>query len=304
MKNHLDKYIYIYKSKMSRARNYCWTLNNYTDAEIVAIRAWTDVTYTIWAHEVGEEGTPHLQGYTEFSKQFTVKTLKKRNRRISWHARQGTQEQAINYCKYDSWPELTKLNDIIVEIGTPKQQGKRTDIEEVKDEIIGGKPVDAICLENPSFYHQYGRTLHKIEDICLRKKYRKWMTTCDWYFGPTGIGKSHKAFENFNPETHYVWKDDNGWQDGYTGQETVIINEFRGSIAYATLLQLIDKYPFELRRRGREPVPFLAKHIIITSSLSPAETYHNLAANDALEQLYRRVKVYSKARIEDNWTLI
>jgi hypothetical protein len=79
-------------------------------------------------------------------------------------------------------------------------------------------------------YHQYGRTLHKIEDIVLRTKYRSWMTTCTWYYGPTATGKSHRAFEGFNPITDYVWADDNGWQDGYTGQPRVIINDFRGDI--------------------------------------------------------------------------
>ena len=61
-----------------------------------------------------------------------------------------------------------------------------------------------------------------------------------------------------------MWKDDNDWQDGYTGQETVIINDFRGGIKYAVLLQLIDKWPAFVSRRGREPAPFLAKHVIIT----------------------------------------
>ena len=55
----------------------------------------------------------------------------------------------------------------------------------------GHKPsthADEIVCEDPEQYHQYGRTLHKLEDIALRKKHRTWMTTCDWLWGPTGVG--------------------------------------------------------------------------------------------------------------------
>lgn len=145
---------------------------------------------------------------------------------------------------------------------------------------------------DPVHYHQYGRTLHKAEDIALRKKYRKEMTTAEWLWGPTGTGKSHRAFKDFDPETHYVWKNEKEWQDGYTGQEIVIINELRGdTLRFGKLLQLIDKWPFYLERRGREPVPFIAKHIIITSALPPEEIFVNLAEDDRLEQLYRRIVV-------------
>ena len=82
--------------------------------------------------------------------------------------------------------------------------------------------------------------------------------------------------------THTCFPNDGGWWDGYTGQETVIINEFRGGIAYSELLDLLDKYPKTVRRRCREPVPFLAKRVIITSVLQPKEVYCNLAENDTL----------------------
>lgn len=185
------------------------------------------------------------------------------------------------------------------DFGTMPKQGRRTDLEVYKEDILNGEvSVDELCLEKPMLFHQYGRTLNKIEDIALRRKFRNWMTTCEWIYGKTGVGKSHKAFENFNPDTHYVYPNDNGWWDGYTGQETVIINEFRGGIAYSELLELIDRWPKTVKRRNREPVPFLAKHIIITSSMPPNEVYCNLSANDKLEQLTRRITVTLLQRAE------
>jgi len=201
----------------------------------------------------------------------------------------------VEMCR-GSWTANDKYvskDDDVMEFGEPPEQGERGDIKENVGKILAGDcTAEEVCIADPVHYHQYGRTLHKAEDIALRKKFRTEMTTCEWIHGPTGVGKSHKAFKDFNPETHYVWKNEKEWQDGYTGQEIVIINELRGdTIRFGKLLQLIDKWPFYLERRGREPVPFIAKHIIITSALPPDEIYVNLAEDDKLEQLYRRIVI-------------
>eukprot|EP00918_Siedleckia_nematoides_P052795 GHVU01115306.1.p1 GENE.GHVU01115306.1~~GHVU01115306.1.p1 ORF type:complete len:237 (+),score=15.01 GHVU01115306.1:377-1087(+) len=184
-----------------------------------------------------------------------------------------------------------KLNEIFKEFGEMPSQGRRTDLIDLRDRIKSGESVDDLTIENPEIFHQYGRTLTKLEDIILRKKYRTWMTEGIWYWGSTGVGKSHKAFENYDPETHYVYPNDNGWWDGYTGQETVIINDFRGGICYNELLDLVDKWPKDVKRRCREPAPFLARKVIITSPDIPQNVYSRLAENDSLDQLFRRFKI-------------
>jgi len=162
--------------------------------------------------------------------------------------------------------------------------------------MSGKITVDEITLENPDMTHQYGRTLDRIEAIALRKKFRKWMTKGEWYFGETGSGKSHIAYEGFSPETHYVvslGQLARGFWTGYTGQEVVIINEFRGQISFGELMDLVDKWPKSVDVKCKEPVPFLAKRFIITGPKPPAETYSGMVdKGDSIEQLYRRFKVY------------
>lgn len=283
---------------MSRARNYCFTINNWIPEDWDKLVECDFFTFLIMGKEIAPTtGTPHLQGYFEMKDGKTISAIIKKlglsRHCIHLEAAKGSSNDNIKYC--------SKGTDVFTK-GKPKKQGERTDLEEIKNDILNGKKVDDICLENPMLYHQYGRTLTKIEDIALRKQFRTEMTTCDWYCGPTGIGKSHIAFANFNPETHYLWKnDDNGWQDSYCGQHTVIINEFRGNITYGRLLELIDIWPTEVRRRNRPALPFVSKHIIITSPMAPYEIYHNLEKSDSLLQLKRRVKVYFKLRRNDEW---
>lgn len=206
----------------------------------------------------------------------------------------GNLDQNTDYCTKDT-------DGTLIEFGVRPKQGFRTDLEAIKENILTQKiSVDEICIENPIIYHMYARTLNKLEDIALRKKCRNWMTKGLWLWGETGVGKSHKAFEGFTPDTHYVYPNDGGWWDGYTGQEIVIFNEFRGEIPFRELLDLCDKWPKQVRRRCREPVPFLAKKIIVTSSQEPDDVYYNVCDDvDSIAQLRRRFDV---VKLTQKWS--
>lgn len=268
-------------------RNWCFTINNPGTTEREDLLEWP-VKFIKFQLEKGEKGTPHFQGLLIMNSQSRLKTMKKLCPRAHWESMKCLKGSLAYVEKAD-----TRV-DGPWEAGTaPKPQGTRTDLIAIKDTIMSGKTtVDEITENAPLVYHQYGRTLHRIEDLYLRKQFRTEMTKGIWYFGESGVGKSHAAFEGFTPETHYVFKNDNGWQDGYTGQPTVIINDFRGAIKYDDLLNLVDKWPYTLPRRNREPVPFVSKTVIITSSLPPEEVYTNRVERDSLDQLTRRFEIF------------
>lgn len=276
------------KLEVYKARAWCFTLNNYSELDESNFVKWVfkkpkTPMYRIIGKEVGKSGTKHLQGYLYFKNPISFNTIKGLLPRAHIEVAKGTAEDNKKYCSKDG--------NILIEEGQMPSQGKRTDLIEIKDEILNGKKVDKIVLENPELYHQYGRTFNKIEDLAMRKKFRTEMTKGIWYFGPTGVGKSHKAFENFNPDTHYVVPDDNGWWDGYTQQETVIFNDFRGEVSYNFLLQLVDKWPMWVKRRNREPMPFISKRVVITSSLPPNKIFKKRTAEDSIAQMLRRFSI-------------
>lgn len=297
------------KSNKGESKYWCFTLNNWTEEEadkIEALREIDGISYIVAGYEIGAEGTPHIQGYVEFEKKKRMTAVKKiLSDRCHMEMRRRPADRASNYCKKgdqdkNEWKELHEegpnfgKNASFWEWGTisEPEQGARKDLRELCEGILSGdKSVDEICVSDPWMFHLYGRTLNKAEDLMMRKLFRTKMTQGIWLHGETGGGKSHAAFKDFHPDTHYVWPNDGKWWDSYKQQEVVIINDFRGEIPYNTLLQLLDKWPMNVARRNREPMPFLSKKIIITSSLPPHAVYNRRQEEDNIAQLLRRIEV-------------
>ena len=263
--------------------------------------------YLLFAPEVcPETGRDHWQGFVIYKSSRSISAVQKDGYTFGYLKKAGGDiNHQLAYIKgpYEDGLKSKPFNPKWNEHGErPKGQGKRTDLDDLKNSIESGEvTVDEICMDSPISYHKYGRTLRTIEDIVARQKFRKWMTKGTWLYGPAGTSKSYTAFRRFeggyDPKTMYIWKNDGGWQDGYTGQETVIVNEFRGdSINYRELLSMCDEVPMYVRRRGREPAPFLAKHVIITSPMSPREVFNRRAENDSLDQFDRRFNVHFMAK--------
>jgi len=269
---------------MSGAKNFCFTL---FDFELVNSFIDYDYEYLVMGEEVCPDSKKlHLQGFIRFKSTKLFKTLVSHFKGVHFEIMKSDVVSSIKYCKKDGkWKEygLSPLS----------KQGQRYDLIKLKDEILASKvTVDEIAVNMPGIYHQYSRTLSKVEDIAMRKKFRTEMTKGFWLWGETGTGKSHHAYKDFTPETHYVLNvQDKGWWEGYKQQETVIINEFRGQIPYGELLDLVDRWPKSVPRRGRDPLPFTSKRVIITSSLPPDDVYCNISIADSLKQLERRFKI-------------
>lgn len=235
---------------------------------------------------VGKELCPdtkkqHWQGFVYFFNQVaSLKNVKKLSPTAHWEMGKGTFAQNFDYCSKDG--DFSEYGE------KPLIQGQRKDLERLKENILEGTCVDEIACEFPHLFHQYGRTLDRLERIALRKKYRTWMTKGIWIHGNSGVGKSKKVFDDFNPDTHYVKCLNDEWWDGYTGQEIVILNEFRGNIALGELFDLVDRYPKTVKQRNKEPIPFLAKTLYITSNKDPYQTYEVLGKEENSEQFERR----------------
>ena len=259
------------------------------------------MSYLLYAPETcPETGKHHFQTYVHWRHAKTMSACIK-SLDVEIHpnveACLGSFQSNLNYIRgpYVS-PDESKtkpFNPDWAEFGKQPSQGTRTDLIALRDEMASGETtIEKLILDKPEMYHQYGRTMMAIDNQLNINKFRTEMTEAIWYHGPTGTGKSHRAFKGYHPSTHYIWcGQDKGWWDNYTGQETVIMNDFRGEIPYNQLLQLIDKWPFQVCRRGNPPRQFVSKRILITCSRSPHNVFHNRDEEDDIAQLLRRCRL-------------
>ena len=92
-------------SPTRQSRNWCFTINNFNEddlesMDILAQAIGSSVQYLVIGSETGEEGTPHLQGFIQFTKPIRFKQVKiKLGRRAHLEATEGTPWQNVMYCK-------------------------------------------------------------------------------------------------------------------------------------------------------------------------------------------------------------
>lgn len=106
------------------------------------------------------------------------------------------------------------------------------------------------------------------------------------YWGITGSGKSHRAF-NEAGENFYAKPSTNKWWDGYQGQPNVVLDEFDGSINVVHLLRWFDKWPCLVETKGGT-VPLLANKFWITSNVAPGNWWPDVKLVH-LDALNRRI---------------
>jgi hypothetical protein len=99
-----------------KSKRWLFTLNNYTEQEIAAIvsskNSKEEFKYLIFGKEIGEQGTPHLQGYMETSVRCGLRRVKSLlcSQRVHVEKARGSLESNQTYCK--------KEGDFI-ELGAP-----------------------------------------------------------------------------------------------------------------------------------------------------------------------------------------
>lgn len=111
---------------------------------------------------------------------------------------------------------------------------------------------------------------------------------CVVYYGPTGSGKSKRAWEEATFDAYPKDPNTKFW-DGYSGHANVVIDEFRGLIAISHMLRWLDRYPVIVEIKGSSTV-LRATNFWITSNLHPREWYPGLDEL-TLDALLRRLSI-------------
>jgi hypothetical protein len=271
-----------------RSRNWVFTLNNPTEEENPL--NWP-VKYIVYQLEEGTNGTQHFQGYVHLENAKGLTGVKCINDRAHWEIRQGTHEQAVAYCT----KEDTRV-DGPWEQGDPPQQGRRSDLDEVKDMLDSGASELEVADSHFGSWVRYHRAFRAYRLLKVVERTEK--TICTVTFGPTGTGKSMELAQAYPGA---FWKPNSRWWDGYEGQEHVVIDEFYGWLPYDFLLRLCDRYPLYLETKGGT-VAFVSKYIHFTSNQAPEFWYkHNFAPLERrLEYIYYKGTLEQEKEVRKN----
>lgn len=267
------------------AKHWCFTLNNYSNdekqhlAELYELPVAQRPVYLVYGEEVGENGTPHLQGFISFNARKTLRQVKDVvSTRAHCEQARGSPSQAAEYCKKDG---------AYSEFGVcPSGSGKRNDIVKLYDAIKSGKTAQEIADEFPSQYLRYrSNILATIRDL---QPERNWMPENIILWGKSGTGKTRTVFDNHERKDIYVHTGEQ-WFDGYAGQPVVLFDDFTGSeFKLGYLLKLLDRYPMRVPVKGGY-VQWVPKTIYFTSNKNPDDWY-GLAMLEHRLALKRRIK--------------
>jgi len=264
---------------MPSCRNFCFTIFNYGDHSLNALKAHKSIRYII----AGEEICPttqhkHLQGYCEFKSSVEFSVIQKLLPKVHIEPRRGTSTEAADYCKKD--------NKIFLEQGEmSKPQGKRTDIDNAVETIMSGATYKEVARQHPVQFVKYYRGFKELMVQLIEDRTKP--PEVYVYWGGTGTGKSKTAREEC--PNAWVWAPQmEKWFQNYMGQKEAIFEEFRGQITFGHLLSICDPYNSPNQNKGGD-IPFVAQKIIFTSPIHPEEWYQNLRGDDSIDQFIRRI---------------
>lgn len=134
-----------------RSKHWCFTLNNYTDEDLLrlsSLRSTRDL-YLIYGKEVGETGTPHLQGFVSFPSRKRLNQVIQALGQCHCSIARFI-SQSIEYCKKEG--DYTEFGI------PPKGKGQRSDLEAFKEEVKNGmRSLEEIREKHSSVYAKYSK---------------------------------------------------------------------------------------------------------------------------------------------------
>lgn len=293
------------RRRAPRGKCWCFTLNNYTPADVEYFQNLTVDTspgrnmsvspfrYMIAGKEVGENGTPHLQGYFELRDSRAISFVQKIAdpfQRCHLELRKASSAgPAIDYCKKDG--------RLIVEKGAiVEHPGKRTDLHDAIEAINQGVDMVNVARQHSSaFVRNHGGLMRYsqmtrapgTEPIEDKKVY------CFW--GVAGSGKTEAAYAYARKHNYRMYRAitptgrDLQWFDGLTpDHDLVYFDDYKGELSFNCLLQLLDKWPIQLPVKGSHTV-CAAKRILFSSNIHPRHWYmSSMTTSPAVEKAFIR----------------
>lgn len=185
------------------SKTFKFVLNNWTEKE-KEFFCNIDCTRIAFGEEVGDSGTPHLQGFVTFSRNYRITALKKLNNRCHWEI-----------AKCLDWNyEIKELNNGgEVFIKDNRKSGHRTDLDDVVAAVKNGATVTELWEQHSKTMIRYHKGICEMKRVLNQRRVEikfklsdfSWEPINDWsktqiLWGLPGVGKTSFAIAHFeNP---------------------------------------------------------------------------------------------------------
>lgn len=167
---------------MSKAKNWIFVVNNYTEEECTQILELRDyIAYVSFSKEVGEAGTPHLQGHLCLKAKKRLAQIKRipGMARAHFQVRRGTFDEAEDYDGKDS--------NLVFKAGDPAnvgRQGKRSDLDAVVSDIKEGASLRELWESHTTAMIKYERGIKRAKQALQPVKEHKTFELDSFKFHP------------------------------------------------------------------------------------------------------------------------
>lgn len=280
---------------------WCFTLNNYTEDEEVRLKSLMldptkKVRYLVLGKEVGDSGTPHIQGYIAFQQRRKFDVVKKLlPARVHLEPTRGTPEQAANYCKKDGsfWERGALPTEV-------KKQGRRSDIHEARDILDHGGSLMDIAQKDWETFLKYRTSLAWYgTEVCEPRSFKTQVVVFE---GEPRTFKSHAAAQY--KDSYPVVRPGSGqpiWFDGYRpGEHTaVLFDDFASWLPYHQLLEMCDRYPARVQVKGGT-VQFKPLLAVFTANKRVEEWYPGMDERAILDRIDARYTHFRAESVSDD----
>lgn len=161
----MDGNLYREARVSTRCMRWVFTLNNYTDDDVNHLVSVLEPTchYLVFGREVGDSGTPHLQGFFQLKNSTRFNRVKALVGNRAWLAQaRGTTQQASDYCKKGE--DYEEFGDV------PVEQGNRSDWDLYREWVVALGRVPSkreIINHNINLWARYSKSCVDIAEALL-----------------------------------------------------------------------------------------------------------------------------------------
>lgn len=227
-------------AESGRYRDWCWTFNNVNDKD--GMMKWLEYLknnsrYTVFQPEEASTGNVHLQGYSEFKTAIRFNALKDVYDKIHLEKRQGTRDQARDYCM----KEDSAIGDF-VEFGEWKEHGVSDVWAAMFKDIDNGDSLRDIASKHGKTFARYHKGVARAIEL---------RTKCDKNEFIQGMIDEEKVPEFIHEKDFVLCYWNGGRLYGFLEGSDKILLEHEGIPAFM-LKKMLGGYPISVPVPGGE----------------------------------------------------